>query len=101
MNLRFDVVVIGGGAAGLFCAMEAGKRRLKVLVLERNAQVGRKIIISGGGRCNFTNIHTSPENFVSTVYRKLGIDPGKIYQTPQGRPVHLVSNAEPILELMG
>ena len=63
--MKFDVVIIGGGAAGLFCAIEAGKRGRKVLVIERNSQVGRKIIISGGGRCNFTNIHTSPENFVS------------------------------------
>lgn len=58
-------MIIGAGAAGLFCAIEAGKRGRKTLVLERNAQVGRKIIISGGGRCNFTNIYTSPENFVS------------------------------------
>ena len=65
MSLKFDVVVIGGGAAGLFCAIEAGRRGRKVLVVERNAQVGRKIIISGGGRCNFTNINTSPDNFVS------------------------------------
>ena len=63
--MRYDVIVIGGGAAGLFCAIEAGKRGRKALVIEHNAQVGRKIIISGGGRCNFTNIHTSPENFVS------------------------------------
>ena len=62
---KFDVVVIGAGAAGLFCAIEAGRRGRKVLVLERNSQVGRKIIISGGGRCNFTNIFTSHENFVS------------------------------------
>jgi predicted Rossmann fold flavoprotein len=62
---KFDVVVIGAGAAGLFCASEAGKRGRKVLVVERNAQVGRKIIISGGGRCNFTNTFTSPENFIS------------------------------------
>ncbi len=65
MNLKFDVVVIGGGAAGLFCAIEAGRRGRRVLVIERNAQVGRKIIISGGGRCNFTNIHTGPDNFIS------------------------------------
>lgn len=65
MNLKFDVVIIGGGAAGLFCAIEAGRRGRKVLVIERNSQVGRKIIISGGGRCNFTNIHTSPDNFIS------------------------------------
>ena len=65
MNLKFDVVVIGGGAAGLFCAIEAGRRGRKVLVIEHNAEVGRKIIISGGGRCNFTNVHTAPENFIS------------------------------------
>ena len=65
MNGSFDVVIVGGGAAGLFCAFEAGRRGRKVLVIERNAQLGRKIIISGGGRCNFTNVHTSPENFVS------------------------------------
>ena len=66
MISKFDVVVIGAGAAGLFCAIEAGRRGRKVLVVERNSQVGRKIIISGGGRCNFTNIFTSPENFIST-----------------------------------
>jgi len=60
-----DVVVIGGGAAGLFCAIEAGKRGRKVLVLEHSDLVGKKIAISGGGRCNFTNIHTRPDNFVS------------------------------------
>ncbi len=61
----YDAIIIGGGAAGLFCAIEAGKRRKKVLVIEHNAEVGRKIIISGGGRCNFTNIHTRAENFLS------------------------------------
>jgi predicted Rossmann fold flavoprotein len=64
-NNRFDAVIIGGGAAGLFCAAEAGKRERRVAVLEHNAEVGRKIIISGGGRCNFTNKDTAPENFVS------------------------------------
>ena len=63
--MEFDVIVIGGGAAGLMCAIEAGKRGPRTLVIEHNAQVGRKIIISGGGRCNFTNIHTSPDNFIS------------------------------------
>jgi len=63
--MNWDVVIIGGGAAGLFCAIEAGKRRRKVLVLEHSERVGKKIAISGGGRCNFTNIHTSPENFLS------------------------------------
>jgi len=60
-----DVIVIGAGAAGLMCAIEAGKRGRAVLVLERNDAVGKKIRISGGGRCNFTNIYTSPENFIS------------------------------------
>ena len=61
----YDVVVIGAGAAGLMCAIEAGKRGRKTLVLERNETVGKKIRISGGGRCNFTNIYTAPENFIS------------------------------------
>jgi predicted Rossmann fold flavoprotein len=60
-----DVIIIGGGAAGLFCAIEAGKRGRRVLVLEHGGQVGRKIAISGGGRCNFTNVHTSAANFIS------------------------------------
>lgn len=63
--MKFDVIIIGAGAAGLFCAIEAGKRGRKVLVLEHNAQVGRKILISGGGRCNFTNREVKAENFVS------------------------------------
>jgi predicted Rossmann fold flavoprotein len=61
----FDAIIIGAGAAGLFCALQAGKRGKRVLVIEHNAQVGRKILISGGGRCNFTNLHTRPENFIS------------------------------------
>ena len=61
----YEAIIIGGGAAGLFCAIEAGKRGRKVLVIEHNAEVGRKIVISGGGRCNFTNLHTRPENFIS------------------------------------
>jgi predicted Rossmann fold flavoprotein len=63
--VKYDVIIIGGGAAGLFCAIEAGKRGRKTLVIEHNAEVGRKILISGGGRCNFTNVDTGPENFVS------------------------------------
>src|SRR4051812_8003158 len=63
--MHYDVVIVGGGAAGLMCAIEAAKRGRRTLVLEHNAEVGRKIIISGGGRCNFTNINTSPENFIS------------------------------------
>ena len=60
-----DVVVIGGGAAGLMCAIEAGKRGRLVTVVEHSGEVGRKILISGGGRCNFTNLHTRPEHFLS------------------------------------
>src|SRR5678815_2543231 len=60
-----DVVVIGGGAAGLFCAIEAGKRGRNVVVLEHADRIGKKIAISGGGRCNFTNLHTSADNFLS------------------------------------
>src|ERR1700682_2451912 len=63
--LEWDVIVIGGGAAGLFCAIEAGKRGRKVLVLEHADRVGKKIAISGGGRCNFTNVYTNPANFLS------------------------------------
>jgi predicted Rossmann fold flavoprotein len=62
---QFDVVVIGGGAAGLMCAAEAGKRGRRVLVIEHCDRVGKKILISGGGRCNFTNLHAAPENFIS------------------------------------
>lgn len=63
--MTYDAIIIGGGAAGLFCAITAGKRGKRVVVLERNAEVGRKIIISGGGRCNFTNTDVSAENFIS------------------------------------
>ena len=62
---KFDVVILGGGAAGLFCAIEAGKRGRHVAVLEHAEHIGKKILISGGGRCNFTNIHCHPENFIS------------------------------------
>ena len=65
MQCEFDVIILGGGAAGLMCALEAGKRRRRVAVLERNGRIGKKILISGGGRCNFTNIHCRPENFIS------------------------------------
>ena len=61
----FDVIVMGGGAAGLMCAIEAGKRGRRVAVIEHQPKLGKKILISGGGRCNFTNIHTRPENFIS------------------------------------
>src|SRR6266496_2309636 len=60
-----DAIIIGGGAAGLFCAIQAGKRGRRVLVLEHSDRVGKKIAISGGGRCNFTNIYSNPDNFHS------------------------------------
>ena len=62
---KFDVIVVGGGAAGLMCAATAGQRGRRVALLEHNGQVGRKILISGGGRCNFTNLHCGPGNFIS------------------------------------
>jgi len=62
---HFDVVILGGGAAGLMCAIEAGKRGRRVAVLERAGRIGKKILISGGGRCNFTNLYCQPENFIS------------------------------------
>jgi len=62
---QFDVIVLGAGAAGLMCAAVAGQRGRRVAVLEHNGQVGRKILISGGGRCNFTNLHCGPGNFIS------------------------------------
>ncbi len=62
---RVDVVVVGGGAAGLFCAALAGQRGRRVVLLEHGDQVGRKILISGGGRCNFTNLHCAPDRFLS------------------------------------
>src|SRR3984957_20250828 len=61
----FDALVIGAGAAGLMCASEAGKRGRRVALLEHADRVGKKILISGGGRCNFTNIYCAPENFIS------------------------------------
>jgi predicted Rossmann fold flavoprotein len=65
VNKTCDVIILGAGAAGLMCAIEAGKRGRSVLLLERADRVGKKILISGGGRCNFTNLHTTSENFLS------------------------------------
>ena len=65
MKQDFDVIILGGGAAALICAIEAGKRGRRVLVLERAGRIGKKILISGGGRCNFTNLYCQPENFIS------------------------------------
>lgn len=62
---NFDIVVIGAGAAGLMCAIEAGHRGRSVLVLEKTDKVGKKILISGGGRCNFTNLFAAPDKYVS------------------------------------
>ena len=62
---NYEVIIIGAGAAGLMCAIEAGKRGRSVLVLEKADKVGKKILISGGGRCNFTNMYTEADNFLS------------------------------------
>lgn len=62
---QYDVIIIGAGASGLMCAATAGYRGRRVLVLEHTAKIGRKILMSGGGRCNFTNLHNGPENFIS------------------------------------
>ncbi len=63
--VHVDVVIIGAGAAGLMCAITAGQRGRKVLVLDHANKVGKKILMSGGGRCNFTNMYSEPENFLS------------------------------------
>ena len=64
-NTDFDAIIIGAGAAGLFCAMTAGARGLRVLVLDHADTPGKKILISGGGRCNFTNLESTPDRFLS------------------------------------
>jgi len=65
----YDVVVVGGGAAGLMCAITAGKRGRRVLVVEGSNKIGKKILMSGGGRCNFTHLHCEPTNFLSSNRR--------------------------------
>ena len=65
MSARFDVIILGGGAAGLMCAIAAGQRGRRVVVLESANKIGKKILMSGGGRCNFTNLHCSPKNYLS------------------------------------
>ncbi len=65
MEMSYDVIVIGAGAAGMMCAIEAGKRGRRVCVIDHAAKIGEKIRISGGGRCNFTNLYASPKNFLS------------------------------------
>lgn len=66
MDPQYDAIILGAGAAGLMCAIEAGKRGRRVLLLERAERMGKKILISGGGRCNFTNLYAGPENFLSS-----------------------------------
>ena len=66
VDQAYNAIILGAGAAGLMCAIEAGKRGRRVLVLERADRIGKKILISGGGRCNFTNLNTSDENFISS-----------------------------------
>jgi len=63
-SANYDVVILGGGAAGLMCAMTAGKRGKRVLVIEKSNKLGKTILMSGGGRCNFTNLDIQPENFI-------------------------------------
>lgn len=63
--MKYDVIIIGGGASGLMCAIEAGKRGRSVLILEHSEKVGKKILISGGGRCNFTNLEINSDNYIS------------------------------------
>ncbi|MDA8765970.1 NAD(P)/FAD-dependent oxidoreductase [Candidatus Pelagibacter bacterium] len=65
MSIPYDVIIIGAGAAGMMSAIEAGKRGRKVLLVDHCKKIGEKIRISGGGRCNFTNIHTNPNKFLS------------------------------------
>lgn len=65
MSNVYDAIIIGGGACGLMCAVQAGYLGKKTLILEKNKNVGAKILISGGGRCNYTNYHTSYQNFIS------------------------------------
>lgn len=62
---QYDVIIVGAGAAGLLCAIEAGKRQRSVLLLDKADKAGKKILISGGGRCNFTNLYTSPDDYLS------------------------------------
>ena len=65
VDIDFDVIIIGAGAAGLMCAIEAGKRNKNTLLIDHANKPGKKILMSGGGRCNFTNYHIHPERYIS------------------------------------
>ena len=65
MTKKYDCIVVGGGAAGLMCSATLGQRGRKVLVIDHANRVGKKILMSGGGRCNFTNLYTEPANYLS------------------------------------
>jgi predicted Rossmann fold flavoprotein len=62
---KTDIIIVGAGAAGLMCAISAGRRGRRVLLIDHAEKAGKKILISGGGRCNFTNLHTAPDRFIS------------------------------------
>lgn len=69
MTEKFDVVIVGAGASGLLCAIEAGRRGRKVLLVDHAPNPGQKLLITGGGRCNFTNRQVDVNNFVSQIPR--------------------------------
>ena len=77
--IKKDVVVVGAGAAGLMCAIEAGKRGRSVLVLEHMNTIGKKIRVSGGGRCNFTNTHLRSDHYLVCKPPFLQIRPRTFY----------------------
>ncbi len=66
----YNLIIIGAGASGLMCAIRAGERGLSVLMIEKADKIGKKILISGGGRCNFTNLDIDPTAYISNVPRK-------------------------------
>ncbi|MCG2814176.1 MAG: NAD(P)/FAD-dependent oxidoreductase, partial [Thermodesulfovibrionales bacterium] len=63
--MNTNVIILGAGAAGLMCAIESGKRGRTVIILDHASKIGQKILVSGGGRCNFTNLHIQAENYLS------------------------------------
>ncbi len=75
---RFDAIVVGAGAAGMFCAAQAGQLGCRVLLLDNGKKPGRKILMSGGGRCNFTNMYVEPAAYLSQT-RILQICPGALH----------------------